>query len=131
MNTYWFHGSPKKLKVLKRKKAQAPLGRPPQESLNVIYLTPDFAFAMACAVTSRENRIEVDHSQKTIRFEVPNEFNPGREIYIYSVDPLEIPKERVIWMDPWQVAVDMNELVPVKREKHKAGEVLEHYKLLK
>ena len=49
MSNYLYHGSKQSLTKLKKRKAIAPPGRPPEESLEAIYLTPDFLFALACA----------------------------------------------------------------------------------
>lgn len=130
MNTLWFHGSRKRFKVLRRQKALAPPGRPPKEDLNAIYLTPEFAFALACAVGSEENRIEVNHSLRTIRFENLNKFDPEREIYVYFVDPSNIPDAKRIWIDRWQVAVDMDEVIPIKVERYKASEISKYYNIV-
>ncbi len=127
---YWLHGSPKRFEVLKRRKAQAPPMRPSQESLNAIYLTPDIGFALACAIGSKENRIEVNHFQKTIRFENPHEVDPEKVIYIYFVDPSNIPDERKVWIDQWQIAINMDEIIPVKAESYKASEISKYYRIL-
>ena len=46
---YLYHGSKDPFSILKKQKAHAPPGRPLEEALEAIYLTPDFLFALACA----------------------------------------------------------------------------------
>src|SRR3989344_3776415 len=118
----WYHGSEKKLDVLKRHQAWGPPGTPASESLNVIYFTPDFAFALVCG-GGPEGINEVNHGEKTVRFENPEKFAPGKEVYVYVVDPSKIPDEKKILVDPWQVAVDLDEIKPDKVETHESGEI--------
>jgi hypothetical protein len=121
-----YHGSEKRFDVLKRHQARGPSGTPAGESLNTIYFTPDFAFAFVTAA-GPEGVNEVNHDEKTVRFENPRKFNPEKEVYIYVVDPSMIPNEKKILIDPWQVAVDLDEIIPAKVETHKAGEISQYY----
>jgi len=125
----WYHGSDKKFDVLKRHQAWGPPGTPAQESLNVIYLTPDFAFALSCGATP-EGINEVNHGEKTIRFENPEKFDPEKEVYVYVIDPSRIPDEKKIPIDPWQVAVDLDEITPDKVETHKSSEISQYYSII-
>ena len=124
-----YHGSDKKFDVLKRHQTWGPPGTPMQESLNVIYFTPDFAFALVVAA-GPEGINEVNYGEKTVRFENPEKFNSEKEVYIYVVDPSKISDEKKILIDPWQVAVDLDEIKPDKVEKHKAGELLKYYSII-
>ena len=124
-----YHGSKKLVSKLVRQKASAPFGRPNEESLNAIYLTPDFGFALACAV-GPEGVTEIDYEERTIRFENPEKFNSERNVYIYFVDPSKIPDNKKIWIDTRQVAVDIDEIKPVKVERHKAGEISQYYGII-
>jgi len=104
-------------------------GTPAQESLNVIYFTPDFAFALSC-VASPEGINEVNHGEKTVRLENPEKFDPEKEVYVYVIDPSKIPDEKKILVDQFQVAVDLDEVVPDRVEIHKAGELLQCYSII-
>ena len=95
----------------------------------MIYLTPNFAFAMHCA-SAPEGNNEVNHNEKTVRFENLGKFNPEEKGYIYVVDPSRIPEGKMKFIDPWQVAVDLDEITPDKVETHKAGELLQHYSII-
>ncbi len=125
----WYHGSEKKLDVLKRHQAWGPPGTPSEESLNVIYFTPDFVFALVIAA-GPEGINEVDYGEKTVRFENPEKFDLEKEVYVYVVDPSKIPDKRKILVDPWQIAVDMDEILPDRVEIHKAGEISNYYRIL-
>ncbi|MFQ6049951.1 MAG: hypothetical protein ACE5J0_02850 [Candidatus Paceibacterales bacterium] len=127
---YWYHGSRKLFSKLKRMKAWGPPGTPKEESLNMIYLTPDFAFALVSAARP-EGITEVNHKERTVRFENPEKFNPKMDVYIYFVDSSKIPDDKKLWIDEWQVTVDMDEISPDKVEKHKADEVTKHYRIIR
>jgi len=124
-----YHGSKALVPTLKRQKAWGPPGTPKAENLNMIYFTQDFAFALVSAARP-EGITEVNHNERTVHFENPNKFEPEKEVYIYVVDPSKIPDDKKIWVDKWQVAVDLDEVTPVKVERHKAGEILNHYSII-
>jgi hypothetical protein len=126
---YWYHGSKSLFPNLKRQKAWGPLGTPKEESLDMIYLTPDFAFALVSAARP-EGITEVNHNERTVHFENPDKFDPDREVYIYFVDSSKIPDDKKTWIDKWQVAVDLDEIKPDKVETHKAGEVSQYYSIV-
>jgi len=125
----WYHGSKKLVSVLKRQQAWGPPGTPEKESLNMIYFTPDFAFALVSAARP-EGITEVNHNERTVHFENPDKFDPEKEVYVYIVDPSKIPDNKKIWIDKWQVAVDLDEIKPDKVEKHKSGEVSQYYSII-
>ena len=126
---YLYHGSRFLQKKLKRQQAYAPAGRPSQEGLNAIYLTPDFAFALVSGARP-EGITEVNHNDRTIHFENPDKFDFNMDVYIYVVDPSQIPDDKKIQIDNWQIAVDLDEIEPLKVERHKAGEVFQYYKVI-
>lgn len=126
---YWYHGSKNLFPNLIRQKAWGPTGTPKKESLNMIYLTPDFAFALVSAARP-EGITEVNHNERTVHFENPDKFDPDREVYIYFVDSSKIPDDKKIWIDKWQIAVDLDEIEPDKVETHKAGEVSQYYSIV-
>ncbi len=109
-------------------KAQAPPGRPPEEALEAIYLTPDFLFAMACAARP-PGVSNIDITNRTICFENPDLFQPDEIIYIYFVDPTKIADDKKIEIDPWQIAVTEDEIIPDKIETYKSGDLLKHYRV--
>jgi len=125
----WYHGSKKKLNALKRQQSWGPPGTPKEESLNMIYLTPDFAFALVSAARP-EGITEVNHNERTVHFENPEKFDPELEVYIYFVDPSKISDDKKTWIDKWQIAVDLDEIKPDKVETHKAGEVSQYYSII-
>ncbi|MCG9129366.1 hypothetical protein JT359_17395 [Candidatus Poribacteria bacterium] len=127
--TYLYHGSKQSLTKLEKRKAIAPPGRPSEESLEAIYLTPDFLFALACAARP-PGTSNIDLVRRIIAFQYPDQFNPDETIYIYFVDPTAIPEEKKVNIDPWQIAVTEDEITPVKIETYKSGDLLKHYKVV-
>jgi len=125
----WYHGSKKLFPVLKRKKARGAPADKPLENLSAIYFTPDYPFALALAARTR-GCTRISWSAKTIQFGNPEEFDPEEEVYIYIIDPSKIPEKNKIWVDEKQVAVDLDEIEPEKVERHKAGEVSQHYSII-
>ena len=134
-NMYLYHGSTKKISKLKRQQAFAPPGRPPKEGRNAIYLTPDFAFALISGARP-EGITEVNHDDRTIHFENPDKFDSNMDVYIYVVDSSQIPDDKKIQVvingkiDNTQIAVDLDELEPLRVERHKAGEVFQYYNVI-
>lgn len=125
----WYHGSKVLVSVLKRKQAWGPPGAPKEESLNMIYLAPDFAFALVSAARP-EGITEVNHKERTVHFENSDKFDPEKEVYIYMVDPSKIPDDKLCWIDRWQIGVDLDEIKPDKVETHKSGEVSQYYSII-
>ena len=126
---YLYHGSKESFPKLKKHKAHAPPGRPPEEALEAIYLTPDFLFALACAARPLGTS-NIDLIKRTISFENPDQFEPDETIYIYFVDPTKISEDKKIYIDPWQVAVTEDEITPDKVETYKSADLLKHYRLV-
>ena len=110
---YLYHGSKQSFPKLRKRKANAPPGRPAEEALDAIYLTPDFLFALACAARPPGDQ-----------------FEPNETIYIYFVDPTNISEDKKIYIDPWQVAVTEDEITPDKVETYKSGDLLKHYRVI-
>ncbi len=126
---YLYHGSKESFPKLKKRKAHAPPGRPSEEALEAIYLTPDFLFALACAARS-PGISNIDITNRTICFENPDQFEPDETIYIYFVDPMKISEDKKIEIDQWQIAVIEDEITPDKIETYKSGDLLKHYRLI-
>lgn len=90
---YLYHGSKQSFSKLRKRKANAPPGRPVEEALEAIYLTPDFLFAMACAARP-PGTSNIDLTERIISFENPDQFDPNETIYIYFVDHSRIPEDK-------------------------------------
>ncbi|MCE2400434.1 hypothetical protein J4G08_06040 [Candidatus Poribacteria bacterium] len=131
---YLYHGSKQSFPKLRKHKAQAPPGRPPEEALEAIYLTPDFLFALFCAAgppgTNNMGWSETDKMDRFVYFENPDQFEPDETIYIYFIDPTKIPEDKKIYIDPLQVAVTLDEITPDKVETYKSGELLKHHRIV-
>lgn len=127
--SYLYHGSKQLFAKLKKQKALAPPGRPPEEALEAIYLTPDFLFALACAARPAGTS-NIDLTERTISFDNPDQFNPDETVYIYYVDPMRIPEDEKIYIDSYQVAVTLNEIAPDKVETYESGDLFQHYRLI-
>ena len=131
---YLYHGSKQFFPTLKKRQAHAPPGRPPEEALDAIYLTPDFLFALLSAarppgtLKMGMNQIDdLDTAERVVYFENPDQFDPDETIYIYFVDPTKIPEEKKIDIDLLQTAVIEDEIKPDKVETYKAGDLLKYY----
>lgn len=129
MNLYFYHGSKQSVPKLKKRKAHAPPGRPPEEALEAIYLTPDFLFALASAARP-PGTSNMDLIKRLISFENPDQFKPDETVYIYFVDLAKISDDKKIYIDPWQVAVTEDEITPDKVETYKAGDLWKYYRLV-
>ena len=124
---YWYHGSNRLFTVLRRRRPALMLGVPKEEVLNMIYLTPDFAFALVMAARP-EGITDVYNNRRLVRFENPDSIEPKREVYIYFVNPDRIPDSKKIWIDEWQIAADLDKLKPDRVEKREAGELWQYYR---
>ena len=102
---------------------------PEYENRKGIYLTNDYAMALAMAVRPKgETRIDTVH--RTIEFENPETFNPDQRIYIYKIDSAKIPQDNLeAFPDGWQfIVTDMNIEVPPP-EAQVASEITKYFKL--
>ena len=125
-----YHGSKYKLEKLKSRQASSVVVVPEKELLDAIYLTPDYGFAIACAARP-DGVSNIDGKEKTIEFENPENFDPLREIYIYTVDSDKITAENLIKVDDGQYAViGLEELEYDSVELKTANEVQKYYRLL-
>ena len=126
---YLYHGSKKLFPKLKKQKAYAPQGRPPEEALEAIYLTPDFLFALACAARP-PGTSSIDMTKRLISFDNPDQFEPDETVYIYFVDFTKISDDKKIYIDPWQIAVTEDEIIPDKVETYKSADLWKYYSLV-
>ena len=109
---------------------------PREELQDAIYLTPDYEYAVAMAVKPG-GVTEIDNEAKTIEFENPEDFDPERNIYIYTIDSDDIPEEHLKKVrdergefDGLQYAALISKIIPKLKENKKAREVMRYYKLL-
>jgi hypothetical protein len=127
MNLY--HGSTKKLSKLKRQQAWAPPGRPLEESLNAIYLTSDFAYALLHGAEP-EGIADIDFRKRTVHFDNNDKFDPEQMVYIYIVDSTKIPVGKQKQINNQQVVADLDEIEPDRMEVHKAAEIYQYFKVI-
>lgn len=126
-----YHGSKSRLDVLTPQQASVGEGveMPEGELLNAIYLTPDLGFAVACAARP-DGVTHINDDDRTIEFENPELFNPEQEIFIYTIDTNDLPKEAIREIDERQVAIEgVLELKPSAVQEMRAGEVEKYYEL--
>jgi hypothetical protein len=128
MNLY--HGSKTKVMQLERHKATGSPGTPENESLDAIYLTTDFAFALISGAQPNNQITTVNFGERTVHFEKPDEFDPELIVYIYIVDSSKIPFDKQKQIQNQQVIIDLNEIVPDRVETHKASEIYQYYKVI-
>ena len=122
-----YHGSGKRFSKLVRQQAHAVTESPENEKLNTIYLTPDYSFALAMAARPM-GFSGVDHKRRIVRYNLDS-FDPEKEVYVYVIDVSKIPEDKIIRIDELQVAVDIDEIVPVEVKRHKAGDVSRYYSI--
>lgn len=142
---YLYHGSKESFPKLRKHKAHAPPGRPPEEALEAIYLTPDFLFALFCAagppgtnkmgmeelIALQQTEInKIKTAERVVSFENPDQFDPNETIYIYFVDSTKIPEDKKIYIDPLQIAVTEDEITPDKVETYKSSALWKYHRLV-
>lgn len=126
-----YHGSPKRLDVLRPSQAGAGEGLqvPEGELLDAIYCTPDREFALAVGAMS-QGAVHIDHEHHTIAFEHPELFDPKKPVYVYEIESEDIPRKNVQKVDERQFAVvGVNELHFRSVQETRAEELLRHYEL--
>jgi hypothetical protein len=122
-----YHGSRYNLEKINNRQASN-LSSNKKQTLNGIYLTPDYEFAIAMASRPRGNN-NIDNTNKVIKFGNPELFNPEKDIYIYTFDSENISTENLQYIDKLQyVVTGENELIPLQKETLKARELLKYYK---
>lgn len=126
-----YHGSPYKFDILKKNQAEAgdSVTVPKNELQNVIYFSPNYAFALAmCSMP--KGLTNVDWDSMTIQTEFPDKFDADKKVYIYEIDSEKIPKEKFEIVDEMQIAIDLDELSFDSILETTAGEVLKYYKFI-
>jgi hypothetical protein len=127
-----YHGSPNKFEVLRKNQTESRDGVvvPKEELQDTIYLSIDYPFALAMCSMPR-GLTNVDYDNMTIKTEFPEDFDPNKKIYIYTVNSDSLPKEKLEFLsDGKQVAVHVDDLHYETIKELPAGEVLKYYKLL-
>lgn len=127
-----YHGSKSNFEKVNRNQAgNGPdMAVPKDELLNAIYLTPDYGFAMACAVRPL-GQTKISNENKTLEFvDHPELFDPEQEIFIYEFDVDNIPENKIRKIDELQYVVDLDELEISNKTTHKAGEIEKYYKIV-
>ena len=131
-----YHGSKQDVEKLTRQQASSPYTDvPEEEKQDAIYLTPDYGYAVAMGAKPSGVTI-IENDIKKIEFERPEDFDPERDIYIYTVDSKDIPKHLLTEekdengeIDRLQFAALVPEIIPELKEKKKAREVMKYYEL--
>lgn len=132
-----YHGSKNNLTVIP--KSQALIGEnaltifkneiPEKECLNAIYLTPDYGFALACAVRP-EGITDIDSDHQTITFEKPELFDPAQTVFVYEVEAEKIAPDKLIKVDERQYAVIDTDAVEISQQfEHRAQDVQKYFEL--
>jgi|AntRauTorckE6833_2_1112554.scaffolds.fasta_scaffold17798_2 hypothetical protein len=123
-----YHASKHKFETIKRSQARHPdadgFNVPESELQNKIYFTPSLGFALAMAAGPDGMTSLRDD---TISFEHADEFDLEREVYVYEIDSEGIASDLIEEVDGEQMAIDMDEIVPVAMHEFKAGEVFNYY----
>ena len=71
----------------------------------------------------------MDLIKRLISFDNPDQFDPDETIYIYYVDLTKISDDKKIYIDPWQIAVTLDEIIPDKVETYKSSDLWKYYRL--
>ncbi|MFH1036460.1 MAG: hypothetical protein V1756_00115 [Patescibacteria group bacterium] len=131
MEGTFYHGSGNLFPKIERRHPTN-YGIPRQDRRNAIYITSDYITALAfAAMPEGKNAVGQWNGKRTVHFENPDLFDPDKEVYVYFVDISEIPGDKVFPGDEGEIVVDVDEITPVRIEKHKAGEVSQYYSIIK
>lgn len=120
-----YHGSKNNLVTIMKNQATKAdsIEVPKNELLDGIYLTPDYGFALACAIRP-DGVTTINNENKSIIFENPELFNPEQEVFVYEIEVDNILKENIIKIDERQcVIVGIDELNIFSKFTHKAKDV--------
>ena len=126
-----YHGSKGKYDNLEKRQAQKADGIevPKEELQEAIYLSTDYAFALA--MCSMPDGLTYVNDDMTIKTEFPEQFDPNMRVYIYSINSESIPAEKLEFLeDGLQVVCHLDKLPYESLTETTAGEVLKYYKLL-
>ncbi|MFH1894642.1 MAG: hypothetical protein ABH813_01955 [Patescibacteria group bacterium] len=126
----WYHGSGNLFPKIERRHP-TDYGIPRQDRKNAIYMASDRITALGfAAMPDGKNAIgQEDDGRRTVHFENPDLFDPDKEVYVYLVDISKIPGDKIFPGDEGEIAADVDEITPVKIERHKAGEISQYYSI--
>ncbi len=129
-----YHGSKIRLDYLESRQAsRGDVEVPVDELLNGIYLSSDYAVAVAMAARPENSVTEINDETQEITFEHPELFCPDEDVFIYEFDSANIPGGNLKKLegDSWQyVVTNVERLIPENIEFAKARKVMEYYTLL-
>jgi hypothetical protein len=124
-----YHGSGNLFPKIERRQP-TDYGIPRQDRKDAIYMTSDHVTALGfAAMPDGKNAIGQEDGKRTVHFENPDLFNPDKEVYVYCVDISKIPGDKIFPGDEGEVVVDLDEILPDKVERHKAGEISQYYSI--
>ncbi len=130
-----FHGSKCSFPILKRRQLTTSPDKDRREieykRRDSIYLTHSLAFALFFAAKPSSGMNMMSIRKGIVYFEKLDEFDPKRDIYIHIIDISDIPPEKRKWVSEYELAVQLDEIKPVRIEIHKAGEVFEHFEVIR
>ncbi len=130
-----YHGSDRPFKTLKRRQLTNSPDKDKQEKewkrRNAIYLSPSLAFALFFAVKPSSGMNMMSIRKKLVYFQKLDELDPQKDVYIHVVDISDIPPEKRKWANEYELEIQLKEIKPVRIETHKAGEIFEHFQIIK
>tara|TARA_Y100000310_G_scaffold320806_1_gene377622 strand:+ start:447 stop:914 length:468 start_codon:yes stop_codon:yes gene_type:complete len=130
-----YHGSNRPFKILKNDQLTNSPDKDRKERerkrRNVIYLSSSFAFALFFAAKPKLGKNMMSIKRGIVYFEKLDKLNPEEDVYIQIIDIADIPKEKRRWANEYELEVQLDEIKPVRIEIHKAGEIFEHFEVIK
>lgn len=130
-----FHGNDRPFKTLKRRQLTTSpdkdKGEKEWKRRNAIYLSYSFPFALFFAAKPSSGMNMMSIRKGIVYFEKLDEFDPEKDVYIHVVDISDIPPEKRKWVNEYELEVQLDKIKPVRIETHKAGEIFEHFQVIK
>jgi hypothetical protein len=130
-----YHGSNSPFKKLKRFQLTNSPDKNRKERTwkrrDAIYLSPSFAFSLFFAAKPLSGTNLMSIKNRIVYFEKLNEFYPEKDIYMHIVDISDIPEDKRQWTNEYELEVLLDEITPIRIETHKAGEIFEHFEVIK
>ena len=127
----YYHGSKRSFtKIRRQQKVSSPDG-PKVGRRNAIYLSPCLAFALFFAAKPAAGLSMMSRRKNIVYFEHLEDFDLQENVFIYIVDPSGIPEDKITRLGKFQIAVDMDEIEPVRAEVYKAGEIFQYFEVIK
>lgn len=130
-----YHGSDSSFPTLKRRQLTRSPDSDGQERewkrRDAIFLSPSFRFALFFAAKPSSGTNRMDIGRGIVYFEKLDELDPEKDVYIHIVDISDIPPTRRKWVNEYELEVQLDEIALVRIETHKAGEIFEHFRVVK